>query len=155
MNDTSKMKKRVWIWMLNMAICLVAQAKELRVAGIFSNDMVLQRECSVPVWGKAQAGKEVVITTSWNDSCYKVSPAPDGNWKVNILTPKASATAYEIRIVCGKEAIVLNNVLIGDVWLCSGQSNMSMPLKGYYCQPVCGSNEAILNSVGSKFVLST
>ncbi len=136
--------------MLNMAICLVAQAKELRVAGIFSNDMVLQRECSVPVWGKAQAGKEVVITTSWNDSCYKVSPAPEGNWKVNILTPKASATAYEIRIVCGKEAIVLNNVLIGDVWLCSGQSNMSMPLKGYYCQPVCGSNEAILNSVGKQ-----
>lgn len=128
---------------------LTVGAQQLSVADIFTDNMVLQQESLAPIWGKAPKGSDVTVTTSWNGKSYKATTDNNGRWKVKVATPKASFIPYEVKI-SGKATISLKGVLIGDVWLASGQSNMSMPLKGYYCQPVDGSNEAILSSGNKK-----
>ena len=75
---------------------------------------------------------------------YTVKAGSDGKWKVKVATPSAGGP-YEISISDGK-TLKLKNVLIGEVWVCSGQSNMEMPVKGYFNQPVTGSNDAIATS---------
>ena len=73
---------------------------------------------------------------------YTVKADADGKWKARIKTPVASYQPYSIAISDGEEK-VLNNVLIGEVWFCSGQSNMEMPLRGFWNCPIEGANEAI------------
>jgi sialate O-acetylesterase len=86
----------------------------------------------------------VNIITSWNDKKYKTKTAEDGRWKLKISTPKAGGP-YTVTISDGT-VLTLENVLIGEVWICSGQSNMQMPMKGFNNQPVIGSLDAIVSS---------
>ncbi len=116
-----------------VALCLgvlpgLLQAK-VELPSIFTDNMVLQRQTEAPIWGKATPGKEVRITTSWDNQTYKVTAGADGKWMVKMKTPQAGGP-YQITISDGK-AVQLNNVLIGEVWICSGQSNMEMPLAGW------------------------
>ncbi|MDR0863780.1 MAG: 9-O-acetylesterase [Candidatus Symbiothrix sp.] len=97
---------------------------------VFTDNLVLQQQTQAPVWGKATPGKEVTITPSWDKHTYTVRADQAGNWKVNVQTPAASNNPYSITISDGK-AITLNNILIGEVWIASGQSNMEMPLAGW------------------------
>lgn len=97
---------------------------------VFTDNLVLQQQTQAPVWGKAMPGKEVTVTTSWDKKTYKVHADQAGKWKVNVQTPVGSSNPYSISISDGK-AVTLNNILIGEVWICSGQSNMEMPLAGW------------------------
>jgi sialate O-acetylesterase len=115
--------------------------------------MVLQQKATVKIWGWAAAGKEVAITPSWNNKKITTKTNDAGKWEQAIITPVAGGP-YEIVISDGKP-ITLHNVLLGEVWLCSGQSNMEMPMKGFKGQPVLGSNEAILKSANSQIRLYT
>jgi len=103
--------------------------------------MVLQQHTETAIWGLATNNSLVKVTPSWNKKSYKTNASADGTWKLKIETPSAGGP-YEITISDGK-AIKLVNVLIGEVWLCSGQSNMEMPMKGYVNQPIIGSSDAI------------
>ncbi len=116
----------------------------VRLSAIFTDGMVLQQKSSVPIWGWADPFAKVTIQTSWDNKKYSTQVDQHGKWKVAIHTPQAGG-AYQIKIV-EKNVLVLNDVLIGEVWLCSGQSNMEMPMKGYPSQPIIGSTEAILES---------
>lgn len=107
---------------------LLVQSKIL-LPSVFSDNMVLQQKTNVAVWGKATAGKAVKITVSWNKINYGAIADASGNWKIKVATPGYGGP-YSITISDG-ELLVLNNVLIGDVWICSGQSNMEMPLAGW------------------------
>ncbi|MCU0322563.1 MAG: sialate O-acetylesterase [Chitinophagaceae bacterium] len=109
-----------------------------------SNNMVLQQQAQPLIWGWTKANLKVIISTSWNKKKYTVTADDKGKWKINIETPVAGGP-YEITITDG-EPITLKNILIGEVWLCSGQSNMEMPMKGFRDQPIAGSNEAIFNA---------
>ncbi len=91
--------------------------------------MVLQQQDQVAVWGKAVANKKVSIITSWNNKKYTVTTDLQGNWKTKIVTPAAGGP-YMITFNDG-DILTLRNVLIGEVWVCSGQSNMEMPVKGF------------------------
>jgi sialate O-acetylesterase len=104
------------------------QAKIL-LPSVFSNNMVLQQKTSAAIWGKATAGKAVKITVSWNKINYGAIADATGSWKIKVATPGYGGP-YTITISDG-ELLVLSNVLIGDVWICSGQSNMEMPLAGW------------------------
>lgn len=86
--------------------------------------------------------------TSWApDSNYSAKAAvADGRWEVEIATPAASFTPQSVSFDDGVAPARIDNVLIGEVWLCSGQSNMEMPLRGFWCQPVEGSAQAIAYS---------
>ena len=106
--------------------------------------MVLQQQTDAAIWGWANANSSVQLTSSWNKKKYTIKADAAGKWKVKISTPAAGGP-YEITISDG-QAITLHNILIGEVWFCSGQSNMEMPMKGFRDQPIKGSNEAIFNS---------
>ncbi|MDR2563348.1 MAG: 9-O-acetylesterase [Prevotellaceae bacterium] len=96
---------------------------------IFGNNMVLQQKTEVSIWGKASPAKTISVLTSWDGVKYSDVASSDGSWKLTIKTPEAGGP-YTITISDGKE-LVLSNVMIGEVWVCSGQSNMEMPLEGW------------------------
>ncbi len=104
-------------------------------AGIFSDGMVLQQQSRAALWGKAPAGKTVTVTTGWDSRSYSAHAAVDSTWSVTVATPAASYDRYTISITCGN-TVTLRDVLVGEVWLCSGQSNMAMTMRGSANQPV-------------------
>ena len=117
---------------------------KVTLPSFFSDNMVLQQKTEAAIWGWARPNGTVQLTSSWNKKKYIVQSDQSGKWKLKISTPEAGGP-YEIMISDG-ETITLHNILIGEVWFCSGQSNMEMPMKGYRDQPIKGSNDAIFNS---------
>jgi sialate O-acetylesterase len=114
------MKKYIF---LLLSITSLASAN-VTLPNIFSDNMVLQRNTAVKIWGWGSPKEEITITTSWNHKEYKAAPNNEANWSLDIATPEAGGP-FEITIK-GYNQIVLKNILIGEVWLCSGQSNMEM-----------------------------
>ena len=112
---------------------------------LFTDHAVLQRETTAPVWGWGDPGKTVVVKTSWNDETVKTKVAEDGSWRVNVNTGEAG-TGYIMTVKCGKEKLTVEDIALGEVWICSGQSNMEMPVAGFGFQGVEGSTEAILEA---------
>ena len=108
---------------------LFSQASTFQLAPLFQDNMVLQQQRNVPVWGKGTPGTSVVIKTSWGKTVSTVVGL-DGHWTAAISTPKAGGP-FQISVRNGNSLLVLRNVLTGEVWLCSGQSNMEMPLEGW------------------------
>lgn len=127
---------------------------EIRLPAIFGDNMVLQQRTQAEIWGKAFKNSSVRVTTSWNSKSYYTESSNDGSWKLKVATPKAGGP-YEITISDGT-SLKLKNVLIGEVWVCSGQSNMEMQMKGRGMnQPVLGSAEAIALSSNPNIRLFT
>lgn len=120
-----------------------AQAK-VEMGAIFGDNMVLQQQMNVNVWGTAVPGKRITIQSGWNSDIISVMADKSGKWKTQIATPSAGGP-YKIEISDG-EKLTLSNILIGEVWLCSGQSNMEMPMKGFKNQRVEGSLKSIVTS---------
>ncbi|RZM27175.1 MAG: 9-O-acetylesterase, partial [Pedobacter sp.] len=106
----------------------LAEAKVV-LPSVFSDNMVFQQKTNAPIWGKANAGKAITIKASWNGKTYTGKADANGNFKVMLATPSYGGP-YSVTISDG-ETTTLNNVLIGDVWICSGQSNMEQPLAGW------------------------
>lgn len=105
----------------------VASARII-LSPLFSDNMVLQQKDNVALWGRSETNKNIIITTSWNNRTYRTKADATGNWKIKVCTPKAGGP-YKISFNDGEE-FVLQNILIGEVWICSGQSNMEMPVDG-------------------------
>ena len=99
---------------------------QLRVAKVFSDNMVLQRDKAIPVWGWANAGETITVT--FNEQGKKTTASEDGAWKVELEALSAGGP-FEMKIKDSKEEIILSNILMGDVWICSGQSNMAWSVK--------------------------
>ncbi len=102
----------------------------LRLAGLFADNMVLQQQSNAAIWGVAKPGQTVRIESSWNRNVVTVTTAKDGVWQTTITTPEAGGP-YNIKIKTDEESKELKNVLIGEVWICSGQSNMQWKLRGF------------------------
>jgi sialate O-acetylesterase len=117
------MKRLMSLWIVGAAF--IASA-EVRLPGVFSDHMVLQREREVPVWGWAEPGTRVTVTFG-EKRAHAVADAR-GTWKVLLPAMKAQATPQDL-VVEGRETIRVTDVLVGDVWLGSGQSNMEMPVR--------------------------
>ncbi len=131
-----------------LALCwagLCANARDFKVAGVFSDSMVLQQQTLAPVWGWADEGDKVTVATGWDGEKYSCVTGADGRWEVKVATPAAGGP-YTLTVSMKKEKVTFNDVMVGEVWLCSGQSNMDMPLKGYLSQSPEGSLEAILGA---------
>ncbi|MEJ5995727.1 sialate O-acetylesterase [Pedobacter sp. Du54] len=121
------MKKNL-ILLLFVLYASTAFAK-VKLPSFFTNNMVLQQQTNAAIWGAASAGKSVTLHTSWDNRTYTATTTGKGEWKISVSTPKYGGP-FRITISDG-ETLVLENVLIGEVWLCSGQSNMEMPLAGW------------------------
>lgn len=131
-----------------LALILIAGLSfgKIQLPAIINNNMVLQQNSNVALWGHAVKSGKVVIVTGWNNKKYTTTADTAGQWHIKINTPKAGGP-YKISFNDG-ELLELNNVLIGEVWVCSGQSNMEMPVKGYNKQPIL--NAAQIISEASK-----
>ena len=97
---------------------------EVRLPAVIGDNMVLQRRMEVPIWGWADPGEEVTVSIDPRSRKRRVAADKDGKWMVKIKPP-ASAGPHEITI-SGENTITISNVLVGEVWVCSGQSNMEM-----------------------------
>ena len=106
---------------------------------IIGDNMVLQQQSNVPLWGTATNNAMVTVTTSWNKKIYKTKAGSNGKWNLSVSTPAAGGP-FTISFSDGQVS-TLKNILIGEVWLCSGQSNMEMPVKGFKNQPILNSND--------------
>lgn len=148
------MKKFVSILtVLSLFLLSINVNAEVKLPAIFGDNMVLQQQTDAAIWGQATPNKTVKITTSWNKKSYSAQADSEGKWKIKVQTPSAGGP-FSITISDGK-SLILNNVLIGEVWVCSGQSNMQMTMSGYRNQPVLGANEAIATSENENIRLIT
>ena len=99
----------------------------VKLPALFSDHMVLQQKTKVQFWGWASAGEKVFIAAAWQQKEIHTKAGGSGKWKIELETPQAGGP-YSIKIQ-GENSIELKDVLIGEVWICSGQSNMSFPLQ--------------------------
>lgn len=118
---------------------------QLKLPSIFTSNMVLQRDAPVSIWGTAGKGDNIEIQCSWQDELISVKAGKDGKWKTKLTTTNSLDTQV-ITIKASGEVLKFENILFGEVWLCSGQSNMFQPLIGYSGQPTFGGQEAIVHS---------
>ncbi len=122
-----KMRRRLLVFLAVLAIGTSSFA-ELKLAALFSDGMVLQRDQKVAVWGWADPGAEVTVSFAGKDTTVKADA--DGAFMVRLKKMKASKEPRSLKVVSGVDAVEVKNVLVGEVWLCSGQSNMQMAVKG-------------------------
>lgn len=114
------------IFLVFSALCFQLNAK-LSLPSILSDNMVLQANSSADLWGNASPGKKISITVSWNKRLYSTTANAAGKWFIKIHTPKE--TPLPRTITFREDNVVkVHNILIGEVWLCSGQSNMDFPV---------------------------
>lgn len=137
------MKKNLLIAFVLLFTAFTRLQAKLWLPAVFSNYMVLQQQTAARIWGTASPGAKVKIVPSWNNRPVQVTADTRGRWNACVSTPAASFTPCTVTISADGERRVLRQVLIGEVWFCSGQSNMEMPLHGFSAQPVEGANQAI------------
>lgn len=147
--------KKIFFSTLILLFIVLSVKAELKLPAIFGNNMMLQQNTEVKIWGWADKGETITVSPSWSKQKYTGKVDNTGKWSFKIPTPTASYQTYTISVSDRKSNVNLNNVLVGEVWLCSGQSNMEMPMKGFKNQPVSGGNEAILKSKNKNIRLIT
>jgi len=101
----------------------------LKLPSLIGDNMLLQQKTAAKIWGKANPGHKINVSASWNSNGQAIA-GKDGRWSVNLTTPEAGGP-YTITISGNDTTINVKNVLIGEVWFCSGQSNMEMQLSGW------------------------
>ena len=122
---------------------------KVELPSVISDNMVLQQNTDVALWGKAKPGSKVTVKPEWTNEKFTTNADKvTGKWLLRVKTPSAGGP-YEINFNDGEE-IKVSNVLIGEVWYCSGQSNMEMPMKGYRSQPATGAAEFIAKAKKSR-----
>lgn len=141
------MKPAIYLLVILCTSLTTWSYSQTTLPSFFSDSMVLQQQTEAVIWGTDKVKTKVMISGSWGKS-NKVVTDENGKWKLKLSTPSAGGP-YTV-VIKGSSTITLKDVLIGEVWLCSGQSNMQMPLKGNASQPVIGSNEFILNSTNNN-----
>lgn len=120
MKAKQRIVSKVIIYLFVLLIFAGVASAQVKLPALFSDNMVLQRDTSCAVWGWAEAGETITISICHNTVITKADP--NGKWMTKL--PALKAGGPFTMIVKGKETITIENVLIGDVWICGGQSNM-------------------------------
>ena len=155
-------------FLLSFFICHLSYSvsAKVRLPQFFSDNMVLQQQSECNIWGKADKGKSVVVITSWDKKSYSATVNQAGEFSLKVHTPKAGGP-YEITFATATPSksstpssglafdFTLRNVMIGEVWICAGQSNMEMQMKGFKQQPVEGTTEELLRCKDPQLRLFT
>ena len=135
------MKKRTSLLVALLACVLAPAVAKVELPSVIGSHMVLQRNADVNLWGKATPGKKVTIKASWSKEKFIARVDADGKWATTIPTTDAGGP-YTLTFDDG-EKTELTDILLGEVWVCGGQSNMEMPVGGFMYQPVDGAAEHI------------
>ena len=128
-----------------LLFCNNTSFAKIKLPNIIASNMVLQRNTTVKIWGWASPGEKISIKTSWISEVLKITTSENGRWEIAIKTT-LSKEPQSIQLKSSESNINLDTILFGEVWVCSGQSNMRMPLKGYSGQPTFGGNLAVATS---------
>lgn len=114
--------KKIVLHFIALVVFIPQSNATLRLPALFADHMVLQQNQEVPFWGWSDPGASITISCSWETEIHKINATNQARWKTSIKTPTAGGP-YTISIM-ERNTIVLHHVMIGEVWLCSGQSNM-------------------------------
>jgi sialate O-acetylesterase len=129
---TARSTARLFVWTGILCSLLALDARDahagVRLPAIFSDHMVLQRGIDAPIWGWSDPGEKISVTAGWLPKTRFAEADARGRWELKLPAPGGGGP-YTIEIA-GSETIVLDDVQFGEVWICSGQSNMEMPV-GY------------------------
>ena len=125
---SSLMLKKIALSFFSLLFFCCCQA-QIRLATVFGDHMVLQQQSAAPVWGWASPGDELTIAASWDNVEIKTTTSRNGTWKATLNTPKAGGP-YVVVIKNAYQTVQVRDVMIGEVWICSGQSNMQWTLEG-------------------------
>src|SRR5574344_2270212 len=147
------MSKRFLMVAVTIAIAITAQAK-VKLPHLIADNMVIQQNSQVRLWGWDKPGLTIKVSTSWNNEVSTVKVGDDGEWITTVKSPAASYSPLQISFDDGETTSVVNNVLAGEVWVCAGQSNMEMPVKGFGNCPVQDYNKVVIDAAQSKGVRS-
>ena len=126
---TSKLNELI-VLIISSILLLVGTGNalaDIKLPAIIGNDMVLQQGGKVPIWGWADPGEEVMVGVSWQTMKWAVTADKDGKWSFRMTAPKVGGP-YEMTLT-GKNTITIKNILVGEVWVCSGQSNMEFAVR--------------------------
>jgi sialate O-acetylesterase len=146
------MKTKLKALLISVVFITSIQAK-INIASVLGDNMVLQRNTEVKLWGTASPNENLSIVTGWNKIKTNLTADKNGKWLIKVKTTEAGGP-YNITIAASKEKLTLKNILLGEVWLCSGQSNMQMPVQGWGAGMLLnGSNELIFNADNSNIRL--
>jgi len=128
---------------LGVSLLVPCARAEVKLASPFTSHMVLQRDMKVPVWGTAEAGEDV--TVEFAGQKISATADADGKWRVDLNPMDASAESRDFTVTGSKtaEPITLGDVLVGEVWLGSGQSNMTFPVSVKHAYYAGVTNEAV------------
>ncbi|MBR1927309.1 MAG: sialate O-acetylesterase [Bacteroidales bacterium] len=138
------MIKKYLATLLLAASLTISSEAAVRLPAILGDNMVLQQQSTAKFWGWASPGATVRIRTSWGENGLTKAGA-DGSWLVKVRTPEASFEKRSVTISDG-QSLTLENILIGEVWLCSGQSNMEIPVQGGRDCPIENSQRIMVES---------
>ena len=127
---------------------------QLELNNLFSDNMVLQRNSNVNIWGKTSPNQVVKVYSSWNNITTKTKADNNGDWLLKINT-SSDQSAHQLVISTKSESKIINNVLLGEVWFGSGQSNMQMTFDGYVNEPINDSQDIIGKAKNGKIRLLT
>jgi sialate O-acetylesterase len=108
-----------WLGLINVSLA------QIRVPKLISDGMVLQRNTPLKIWGWASKGEKIKLI--FNQFTYQTTANEQGDWIINL--PKMKAGGPYVMTISGSNALTINNILIGEVWVCSGQSNMELPMR--------------------------
>lgn len=150
------MKKNIMLAGL-LLLGLTSAKAEIRMPNVFGSNMVLQADTVAALWGYASPDAKVEILSSWGAKA-SAKAGKDGRWKTGIATPAPSWRPLSLTVKDTKDgkSLTFDNVLTGEVWVASGQSNMEMPLRGFLHQPIEGGGDEIMfsgkNGKGIRFL---
>lgn len=147
------LQRQFWIFFLTISFSSQLSS-EVSLPAILSSNMVLQRDAEVKLWGWAESGEEIRINLSWLEQEVTTFANAQGEWETMVRTTN-SKDEQTISFNGVSSLVKLENILFGEVWLCSGQSNMELPIKGFSGQPVYGRNEAIMSARNPNLRLFT
>ncbi len=127
-NEETRKMKKILIYLVGVLMCCTPGVANLQTASVFTDNMVLQRGKTVPVWGTGNVGESVSV--SFDGQVKLTTVDGDGKWRVDFDPLLANAAEQQLVVDGASNTITLNGVLVGDVWLASGQSNMKATLRG-------------------------
>ena len=143
------MNKKLFPFIAMAALMAFPSEAKVRLPHVICDNMVIQQNADVNLWGWDKPGKDVKVSVSWSDDVYTAKTGKDGRWSVSVKSPKASYTPLSITFDDGEKTTV-NDVLAGEVWVCTGQSNMEMPINGFGNCPVEGANDVKIDAAKVK-----
>ena len=118
--------KKIFAWAFTLVMSITLNAQEIQMPALFGNGMVLQQQTSTPIWGWGKAGDSIYVVGSWNRTdTMRAKVNPLGEWETEIPTTVAGGP-YSLQVINHYKGVehTIDTVWLGEVWLCSGQSNM-------------------------------